>query len=379
MANDLTQVAPILVAQGLLALRENAVMPRIVNMDYETEAKKENQKVTVPIPSAIAAQSVTAAATPPSTSDVAPTDAEVTLNQWYEAPFYMTDKDMAQAGSGTIPIQASEAIKALGNNIDNYCHSLYVGIYGTAGAAGTTPFASTIAEATDARKMLNKQLAPLSDRRLVLDPDAEANFLGLGAILQADQRGDTGGIIEGSMGRKLGFDCFMSQNVTEHTTGAVGTILVDDAGAVAVGVTSIHMDGFTTKASVGDIFTIAGDAQEYVVTAASDLAGTDSDVSFLPALKVALPDADTNEAVTFVASHIVNLAMHRDAIALATRPLLDVGGNLGNIIQSATDPVTGLTLRLEISREHKRTRFSYDILYGATLVRPDLAVRLMGA
>jgi len=378
MANTLDEVAPQLIAQGLMALRENAIMPRIVNMDYEATARQKNQTVDVPIPSAIAAQDVTAANTPPSTADVAPTSATITLDQWKEAPFYMTDTDVAKSLSGVMPIQASEAVKALGNAVDNYCQDLYVGVYGVAGAAGTTPFASTVAEATEARKVLNNQLAPLSDRRLVLDPDAEANFLGLGAILQADQRGDQGGIIEGSMGRKLGFDCFMSQNVNTHTTGAAGTVLVDDAGAVAVGATTIHMDGLTTKPSVGDVFTIAGDTQTYTVTASTTLVGTDSDVSFLPGLKVAIATGDGNEAVTFKASHVVNLAMHRDAIALATRPLMDIGGGMGNIIQSATDPVTGLTLRLEISREHKRTRFSYDLLYGATLIRPELAVRLMG-
>jgi argininosuccinate lyase len=94
-----------------------------------------------------------------------------------------------------------------------------------------------------------------------------------------------------------------------------------------------------------------------------------------PPLKTALVGS---EAVAVKASHAVNLAFHRDAIAFATRPLVDQMDGLGNIINTATDPVSGLALRLEISREHKRTRFSYDILYGATLVRADLAARLAG-
>ena len=65
-------------------------------------------------------------------------------------------------------MQASEAIKALGNAIDSFILGLHVALYSGAGSAGTTPFATNIAVANTARKLLNKELAPVDDRRVVL-------------------------------------------------------------------------------------------------------------------------------------------------------------------------------------------------------------------
>lgn len=378
MANSLSKVIPQLLAQGLMALREQAIMARLVNRGYEAMAGQKGSTITIPIPSAITATDVTPDKTPPTTADVSPTEVVLTLDQWKEAAFYLTDKDLMEVMAGTIPLQASEAIKAIVNVIDAKIFSMYKGVYGYAGTAGTTPFASDLTAYINARTVLFNQLAPVGDRRAVLNGDAEGNALMLRAFQDTSFGGGDGVIINGQIGKKVGADWYASQNVPTHTKGAAGTALLDDSAARAVGIKALHMDGFTTKPSAGDIFTIAGDTQTYTVVSATDLVGTDSDVTFEPGLKVAIPAVDGNEAVTFKASHVVNMLFHRDAIAFGTRPLESEAQGLGNIIQSAVDPVSGLTLRLEVSREHKRTRYSFDVLYGVQLVRPQLACRIAG-
>jgi hypothetical protein len=149
-----------------MALRENAVMPRLVNRDYETEAAQKGTTVTIPIPSAIADRDVAPDVVPPASVESAPTQALVPLDQWREAPFHLTDKEQLESLSNVIPMQASEAIKSLVNTANAFIMNKYKGIYGVAGAAGTTPLGSTTAEATDTRKVLNNQLAPLDNRRM---------------------------------------------------------------------------------------------------------------------------------------------------------------------------------------------------------------------
>ena len=85
------------------------------------------------------------------------------------------------------------------------------------------------------------------------------------------------------------------------------------------------------------------------------------------------------ETPTVHASFVRNLVFHRDAIAFANRPLMDstAGVDLGNFM-SMQDPVSGLVMRLEVSRQYKQTVWEFDILWGNALVRPELAAIMAG-
>jgi hypothetical protein len=49
-----------------------------------------------------------------------------------------------------------------------------------------------------------------------------------------------------------------------------------------------------------------------------------------------------------------------------------------HVFQAPLDPVSGIALRLEISRQYKLETLSYDYLAGANIVRKELASKILG-
>ena len=222
MSNSLTNVMDKILARGLMTLREAAIMPRLVNVDYNAnEAKQFGDTIDVPKPAAQVASSVVAgvqgSATPASKT---PGKVQVPMDQWKTTDFHLTDKDMVEVDRNRhfLPMQTAEAARVLANTADTYIHGKYTGVYGYVGTAGVVPF-SSVATATGARVVLNEQLAPMSERRIVMDPTAEGQALQLAAYSDVSQTQDRPVKIEGEIGRKFGFDHFMSQNVLTHTAG----------------------------------------------------------------------------------------------------------------------------------------------------------------
>ena len=372
-----TNIVQTAVAMGLAALREHIVLPKIVNRSYEERigpGQRQGSTVNVAVPSAITTRSVTADVVPPAVTAVTPTSVAISLSEWKEAPFAMSDQAISQVQRAIIPTQMTEAVKSIANTIDNYIWSLLTAaenpIYGFSGTAGTTPFASNTSQYLDARAVLNNQLAPLDNRFVILDADAEANALGLSAFADASASGSRETIVEGDVGYRLGARWLMSQNVPTHSTTGAGTVLVNDA-STAVGDTTLTWDGGGTAPAAGDIFTVAGDTQTYAVKSS-----TATVITMSPSAQVAWAD---DAAVTFKSDYVENVVIHRDCIGFAMAPLLETEQFSGGSLQAtAVDEDSGLALRLEVTRQYKQYQWAFDALYGGAVIRPELAAFIAG-
>jgi len=374
-----TNILATTVAMGLSALRQRLALVFIANRDYENEitAAKRFATVNVAVPAAVATRTVAPDVVPPAVTAVTPTNVPVTLSEWKEAPFAMDDKGMAQVDRNILPMQASEAIKGLANTIEDFLWSKYTSSYGYAGVAGTTPFATDLSEYLAARKVGNVQLMDMEPRFMVIDPDAEEKALGVRAFQDASFGGGDGVIIRGQIGNKLGALWLMSQRVPLHTAGtATAGYLINNGAGYAIGIKTVTVDGGALGTLIlGDIISFAGHAQTYTVVSSVG-AGTVTSITFEPGLVAAVVD---DEALTKRASHRLNSLIHRDALAFAMAPLMDTVEVPGATLQSvAIDEVSGLSLRLEVSRQHRQVQWAYDGLYGGSVVRANAWVRLAG-
>lgn len=381
MANgSLTSIMPKILSRGLAVLRELAVVTKYVNTDYGTDAKQKGDTVNVPVSSAVAVYNVTPSNVSPAPGSSTPTTIPIALSNWKGASFYLTDKNLAEIDKeqSFLPMQMEEAIRALANQLNTDVLSLYQQVYGYSGTAGTTPFASSPVDATNTGRILNVQLAPPDRRAFLLDPFALANAQNLSAFQYVNQGGNDGVMRDGQLGRRLGFNFDMSQLMPVQTAGTqTATVTVaGTAGTTTLTVTT--GSGAALNLNPGDIITIAGDTQTYVCPLGCTIGASQSSatITVAPALKTTPAGA----AITIKATHTVNLAFHRDAFALAIRPLADEIRGLPNtgLTMTMVDKVSGIPLRLDFYQQYKQWVWEFTVLYGFACVRPQLAARLAG-
>jgi hypothetical protein len=381
MPNTQSAILPVVFAQALQTLRKYCVMPRLVNTDFANVPAGQGDTVNVRVPLAQAVTNVV-----PNQGPVTPVDntyerRSLTLDRWRKAGFYITDKERAELASAQVPMQLNEAVKALAEDVNSYILGQYYWFNTQVGTASTPVFQGTTwnAASTVTRNglaALSANEVPPGDRRFVLNPITYAGALGVEGFVLANQRGNAQGIGEGALGRLLGMDWYEDQQVPGHAStplsaGAASVNGVNAAGSFTVSIAKLTNPSDLVK---GDLIQIATGpaAGTYSVAADVSLIVGNTTVTLTTPLKGATAGG---EAVTLVAaSNRVNLMFHKDALHFASRPLASEATPNQMVI---SDPVSQVSMRMELVRQNKQDYIEFDILYGARSFRPELGVRVV--
>lgn len=287
---QLATIPTIVAASALGYLKNNTVMARLVNRDYDNEVAQYGQSIKIQYPGTLSANDK-AEGSPITLQQPTAGEYTVTLNKHKEISFLIEDFGRFLARPDWFGIYMETAMMVLAEQIDSDLTALYAGFSQSIDAS------SGLAEDDFrlARRYLNTAKAPQMMRNMVLHEDAEYEALGIDRIINRDYAESLGSMAANSfVNRAFGFDIFMSQSIATATT---------------------HK----------------------------------------------------------------NLAFHRNAMVLATRPLATAPSGMG-VMQTTMDE-DGVGLRVTVSYDHDYLggKVTVDVLYGVAELRDNHGVVVLTA
>ena len=293
-------------------------------------------------------------------------------------------------------------ISQLAASIDADVANSFLNMYQAVGTPGTTPSSTAVLLA--AQQKLNESAAVMSPRYVTVNPAANAALIegmkGLfNPVSTISSQFKNGMFGEGI----LGFDELnMSQSIKQFTTGSRTGAHSVTTTVSAQGTSTIAITGTGTQTiKKGDVFTIngvfavnpqtresTGSLQQFVVTEdVTAAAGAYAAVKISPAIytsSVALATVSSfpqaGDTITFLGGastqYPQNLVYHRDAIAFATADLLLPQG----VDMASRQVHNGVSMRVvrQYDINNDRMPCRIDVLYGYSVIRPQMAVRLWG-
>ena len=294
-------------------------------------------------------------------------------------------------------------ISQLASSIDADVATAYKSIFSTVGTPGTTPSTSLVL--LQGNQKLNEYASPMNDRYATVNPAANANLVegmkGFFNPTSTISRQFTAGMMGTGV---LGYDeVNMSQSIGNHTTGnfPAAPIVATTVATQGQATLDISFTSGTKTVLKGDVFTISGvysvnpqtrqstgSLQQFIVTADNSVtSNTTMTLAISPALYTssnALATVDSFPAssatITFVGAastgYPQNLIYQKNAITFATADLLLPQG----VDMASRQVHNGISMRIvrQYDINNDRMPCRIDVLYGFSVIRPQMAVRLWG-
>ncbi|TMR99518.1 P22 phage major capsid protein family protein [Nonomuraea basaltis] len=217
MAN--TFLTPSVIARQALAnLYETTVMSQLVYRDYEEEfVSRIGDTITIRKPAKFEAKNFNRT-TGIEIQNATEGSIPITLDKFADVSFAVTSEELTLDIIDFNQQLLAPATEAIAQKIDRDILSLRNDVVQKVGLnADAAPFKyANPRVAIAARRVLNQKNVPATDRYIVVGPEQEALWLSDELFHRADARGDTEGLREANLGRRVfGFDSYQTQNIRE--------------------------------------------------------------------------------------------------------------------------------------------------------------------
>ena len=403
MANSLLTI-DMITRKALEILENNLVITRTVNRQYDDSFAVEGAKIGSTLRIRLPDRALVTDGAALQVQDDQEQKVTLTVSSQKHIGVNFTTAELTMQLDDFAERVLKPRISQLAASIDADVANSFSSIYQSVGTPGTTPGTSLVL--LQAQQKLNEAAAVMAPRYATVNPAANAALVegmkGLFNPTSTISRQFKNGLMgEGILGYE---EVSMSQSIKQLATGT----RVATAGAVKTtvssqGASTIVLKSFASGATIkaGEVFTVAdcfavnpqtrestGSLQQFVVTADATADGSgDVTVNVSPAIYTSSQALATvnsfptqDKAVVFLGAastqYPQNLVYHKDAITFATADLLLPQG----VDMASRQVHNGISMRIvrQYDINNDRMPCRIDVLYGYSVIRPQMACRIWG-
>lgn len=291
-SNDNSAFIPAIWSQmGLAILEENMVMANLVHRDFEDDIRNFGDTVNTRRPGTFTI-SRKDDQTSLTQQDATATNVQVKLDQWFYTSFVIKDGERSKSFQDLVTVYLLPGMQSIARAVDRSVlgriHAYLRAPKNRAGRLNKMDNVNSGDFVLEARQHLNENKAYPDMRRLVLAPASETALLRNPQFISAEKRGDGGTALENAaLGRILGFDTYMAQNVPSISSGADTVSGVVTNALAAGGSGSQAVTGITGALVTGEFAVVDGNDQPTFITAHTETTGNTTAVTLNEANKYA--------------------------------------------------------------------------------------------
>ena len=402
MANSLLTI-DMITRKSLEILENNLVITRNVNRQYDDSFAVEGAKIGTTLRIRLPDRALVTDGAALSVQDDNEQFTTLTVSSQKHIGVQFTSAELTMQLDDFAERVLKPRVSQLASTIDADVANSFADIGNSVGTPGTTPATSLVL--LQAQQKLNENAAVMSPRFATVNPAANAGLVeGLKGLFNPTDT-ISKQFRNGMMGMGvLGYEEInMSQSIKQFTAGTRTATGGTTSAAVTVeGATTISITGAGAAATVkaGDVFTVAdcysvnpqtrestGALFQFVALADVTLDGSGAgDITVRPIYSAseALATVDAlpgnGKAIVFVGAsggqYPQNLVYHKDAITFATADLMMPQG----VDMASRQVHNGISMRIvrQYDINNDRMPCRIDVLYGYSVIRPEMAVRMWG-